>query len=72
VKPDGIQPYEVFLNYGFRDVANPFSKHEDTKVYLPTFGNPINTWSGDGTTNLNTQTIDYIMTLGRCQNNTTV
>jgi hypothetical protein len=65
VYPSGKQPYEVFLNYGFSDVANPSSKNQDIKVYPSTFGNPVNTWSGDESDNVFTQKLDYIMTLGR-------
>jgi len=59
------QPYEVFIEAGFQDSANPKRSHdnenENTKVFFPTYGNPGNTWSGEGSNEL-TQAIDYIMT----------
>jgi hypothetical protein len=40
VYPSGKHPYEVFLNYGFIDVANPTSQHQESRVHSPTYGNP--------------------------------
>ncbi len=40
VYPSGKHPYEVFLNYGFIDVANPTSLRQESRVHSPTYGNP--------------------------------
>ncbi len=40
VYPSVKHPYEVFLNYGFIDVANPTSQHQESRIHSPTYGNP--------------------------------
>lgn len=57
-------PYKIFIETGFQDSANPqqsnYNESATSEVFYHTYGNPSNTWSGNGSNELS-QTLDYIM-----------